>query len=328
MGLFNSTVLEWAIGLVFVYLLLAIICTTVNEWIAGLTSARAKTLMQAIEQLLDNQNTSDPTRSFLEHFYAHPLITGVLKPGTGPLEDRHPSYLTASTFATVVMDLATSTQPGSISFADLEKGVMGLPDGDVKTALAALIQTAHGDLNRAQRNIEQWFDHSMQRVSGWYKKRVQIVTVCVAAALTIITNADTIRIGQILWTNGTVRSTIVAKAEKRAESGTSGATVEYPDKNNPLKPVFKPSKDELDALQFVLGWSKVDLTSWEGWVSRLFGWILSIAAVSLGAPFWFDLLSKLVNIRNAGQKPDHSDTRSAPQTSPPAPAPATSGGAS
>jgi hypothetical protein len=38
-------------------------------------------------------------------------------------------------------------------------------------------------------------------------------------------------------------------------------------------------------------------------LQKLIGWGLSAIAISLGAPFWFDLLSKLVNLRHSGQKP-------------------------
>lgn len=310
MGLLNSTVLDWAIGIVFVYLLLAIICTTVNEWIAGIGALRAKTLAKGIGQLLDNQQASDAA-SFLEEFYKHPLISGMLKPGkTGT--DAHPSYLPSRTFATAVMDLATKGIQGSIKFSDLEDGAKKLPDGDVKRALLSLLQNANGDLDRAQKNIEQWFDDSMERVSGWYKRHTQVITVCVAMALTILTNADTMRIARILWTNATVRAVIVQagqnKSETRKEADAQTASVEYP-KNDPMHPVvkLKAQKDELDKLKLVLGWSGEKLCDWKAWPSRLLGWILSIVAISLGAPFWFDTLNKLMNIRNAGKKPTNSD---------------------
>lgn len=132
-----------------------------------------------------------------------------------------------------------------------------------------------------------------------------------AAVLTIGTNADTMRIGRLLWTSGTLRATIVEKAKSRAETGKEAATrtesVEYPDKNNPLRPVFKPSRDELDALKPLLGWNGEDLHDGGKWPPRLVGWVLSIIAISMGAPFWFDTLSKLMNVRNAGQKPKKSD---------------------
>jgi hypothetical protein len=42
------------------------------------------------------------------------------------------------------------------------------------------------------------------------------------------------------------------------------------------------------------------------WLARLLGWMLTILAISLGAPFWFDMLNKLVNVRSAGKSPDEA----------------------
>ncbi len=326
MGLFNSTVLDWAIGIVFVYLLLAIICTTINEWIAGLTSVRAATLSQAIGQLLDEQKTA--TGSFLADFYKHPLISGMMSPGKTP-SSGHPSYLPSRTFATAVMDLATAGVQGSISFADLESGAKNLPDGDVKTALLALLQNANGDLLRVQKNIENWFDDAMERASGWYKRRTQIVTILVASLLTIATNADTVRIAHLLWTNSTLRATLVEKAKNRTETGAEAsnrpAAVSYPKKDEPLHPVYQAKADELTAIRPLLGWDIKEACDWKTWPSRLLGWFLSITAISLGAPFWFDLLKKLMSIRNAGSKPPTS-AENAAKAPPPNPAPASAGG--
>lgn len=308
MGLFNSTVLDVVIGIVFVYLLLAIMCTTINEWIAGMWSLRAKNLAKGIQQLLDQQPGTDGTRTFLEQFYAHPLISSMVAPGKKPSEE-HPSYLPARTFANVIMDLVTSFKPGSISFTDLETGIKALPPGDVRTTLLALIQNAKGNLDLAQKSIEQYFDNTMERVSGWYKRRTQLIIVIIAALLTIGTNADTLRIGRLLWTNSTLRAELVERAKSR--TGTPGATVEYPDKNKPLSPVFKPSKEELKDLSSLLGWSGQNLRDGWAWPPRVLGWVLSIVAISLGAPFWFDTLNRLMNVRNAGKKPEDSNNPAA-----------------
>ena len=302
MGFLNSTVLDVAVGLVFVFLLLAIICTTTNEWISGIFNLRGKTLGTAITQLLDNQKNGSGN-SFLLDFYAHPLIAGMVAPGKNA-SSGHPSYLSSRTFATAVMDLATAGKPGSISFADLETGIKSLPDGDVKTALLALIQSAEGDLDKAQKYIEQWFDDTMQRASGWYKRHLQVVTLSTAIVLTLATNADTLRIGHLLWTSPTERALLVSEAQNRVTAASRQTQIEYPDKNNPLNPVQKPTPDELKTLQSLLGWSGELPKGFWGWVWRVCGWLLSIIAISLGAPFWFDLLSKLMNVRSAGQKPE------------------------
>jgi hypothetical protein len=309
MGLFNSIVLDWAIGIVFVYLLLAIICTTINEWIAGATKVRSKTLEKAIAQLLDNQPSGTApgaVDSFLRQFYAHPLITGMMAPNrTGAAA--HPTYLEARTFATTVMDLATPGKPGTITFADLADGIGHLPNGDVRTALLALIQNAAGNLDIAQKNIEQWFDDTMERTSGWYKRRTELVTVLVAVLLTVGTNADTVRIGRILWTHPTMRALMVEEAKSHQQQITST------DKDNPRD---EASRDDLDKLSLLLGWSGENLKDWPAWPSRLLGWFLTATAISLGAPFWFDLLNKFMNLRNAGKKPAGNAGKQDPKPQP------------
>ena len=97
---------------------------------------------------------------------------------------------------------------------------------------------------------EQWFDDTMDRASGWYKRRIQLITIIIALFLTVLTNADTVTITYSLWKNPTLRAMLVEKAKNRTESPQSN--VEYSDKNKPLNPTAKPAKDELDSLQMVL----------------------------------------------------------------------------
>ncbi len=54
-----------------------------------------------------------------------------------------------------------------------------------------------------------------------------------------------------------------------------------------------------------LGWEGVDLRALTPYdlISKLLGFILTALAVSLGAPFWFDMLKKLVSIRSTGARP-------------------------
>jgi hypothetical protein len=297
-GLFNSTTLDVIIGLLFVYLLLAILCTTVNEWVAGWMGLRSKNLQSSLRQLLDSQKGvgNDDVDWFLHEFYEHPLITGMLRPG----DHSHPSYLPARTFATAVIDVVTPQMQGSLGFQDLENGVRNLPDGDVRKALLSLLQNAHGDLQNAQRNIENWFDDTMDRASGWYKRKTQLVTAVLAVAITILANADTIRIVRTLQQGSTERSAVFEKAKIRlAQQGASAS---------PL------SSDEKSALGGLLGWTHEDLSGLskiDPWkmLAMIFGWLLTIVAVSLGAPFWFDVLNKLMNIRNAGGKPEKGETQ-------------------
>ncbi|MGA7292271.1 MAG: hypothetical protein WBW85_07020 [Terriglobales bacterium] len=314
--MFNSITLDVVIGLVFVYLLLAIMCSTINEWFAGLLKTRASNLSTALKQLLDNQPASSSgVTTFLQQFYKHPLISGMQLPGkTTPeqlTERAHFAYLSARTFATTIMDLATPQKKGTITYQDLQQGLVAMPDGDVRTALLALIQNANGDLAKAQKNIENWFDDSMDRASGWYKRQAALITVVIAVFLTVLSNADTIAIVRTLWKNPTDRALLVQKAQNRVgEDLQPTVSVTYANKDNPLQPtaIRKVTTDEAKALGDVLGWKRdAPRLSELGWLQHLFGWFLTAVAVSLGAPFWFDILNKLINIRNAGKKPPTSD---------------------
>jgi hypothetical protein len=324
-GLFGSTVLDVAVGLIFVYLLLAIICTSLNEWIAGILGLRAKTLELGIRQLLDQQprpaRPGDPATGstdkdwLIAEFYKHPLVTGMKK------GDQHPSYIPARTFATTLMDIVSGPE-SQLTFASLQAGINNLPPGDVKTALTTLLRAGGSTLHEAQKSIETWFDDSMDRVSGWYKRKVQLNTVIIALLLAFVTNADTLRIATTLWHNPELRAEGVKLAEQRAEASKNGTdpaeanapTVEttYPDPSNPLNPKIQPvTQAERAFLTNLLGWEGAPHFQGIGSgdtakaiLLMVLGWLLTGIAVSLGAPFWFDILNKFINIRGSGKAPN------------------------
>lgn len=350
-GLFGSSVLDLAIGLAFIYLLLAIICTAINEWVAGCLKTRGKLLARGIAGLLDGQPVPGAT-NLLNAFYDHPLIGGLMggtaaaqpaqpaaqqQPAatqTPPIQaapkpawsGRHPSYIPARTFSAVLLHLMTPTVAGTSKFEEVCDGLAAMPDGKVKRALLALAKDARGDLDTFQRRIEAWYDDAMDRVTGSYKRQTQLWTIAIALALTVTTNADTLHIARRLWTDPALRSEAVADATiRRAEPPPSieSAAVVYKDRD-PLKPskpkppaaggagaggaeaTISPTEQEL--LGKVLGWHADAMSANSGidWFERIVGWILSIVAISLGAPFWFDTLNRFMNVRSAGRSPDEA----------------------
>jgi hypothetical protein len=54
-------------------------------------------------------------------------------------------------------------------------------------------------------------------------------------------------------------------------------------------------------------WSNVKGQSAGNWGAKIVGWLITALAVTLGAPFWFELLSKLVNVRGSGPKPSRPE---------------------
>jgi hypothetical protein len=305
-GILGSAVLEVAIGMALLYLLLALFCTTVNEWIDGIFGMRSSMLKKAIGQLLANQAGTPrpaaqaaaagagaapaaapaPAPDFVTQFYEHPIVAKMMGES-----GRHFSYLPARSFATAVMDLVTPGTQGRIQIADLENGIKSLPDGSVKRALLAAIQNAGDNLAVAQKNIEGWFDDTMARVSGWYKRFTQKCTIVMALLFAIAINADTLHIARTLWMDPTLRAQLVEQAKARAAqpSPTGSSTL--------------PSAEEKTLAAFV-GWSADLPGDTASWFQRIMGWLLTAIAVSLGAPFWFDTLNRVMNLRNAGKSPD------------------------
>jgi hypothetical protein len=250
-GFLGSAMLEAAIGASLIYFILAAFCTTVNEWLARMVNARASNLRAAIRQLLNDQSIAEG-RSFLDAFYAHPLIGGLMREGA------HPPYIPARSFSNVLIDLATAHVEGPVTFADLETGIGNLPPGAVRTSLLALIQNTERDVARAQASFEAWFDDAMGRASNWYKQRAQFWNGAIAVGITLILNADTLNMLYRFRLDPAMR--------------------------------LHPGN--------VLGWDGVALTGNFGfWFSRIVGWCLTIAAVSLGSPFWFDVLKKFSSFR-------------------------------
>ena len=312
MGLFNSTVLEVVIGVIFVYLLLSILCTSANEWVAAMTRRRGEMLRKGIRQILENQGVGNDgnTNAFLQEFYKHPLIANLKH------DKNHPAYIAPRTFVAVVTDLLTAAKPGSIQFADFEAGAKALPEGDVKKSILALVQRANQNFESVQVAVEGWFNDAMDRVNGWYKRRTQMWTIIIALVLVLISNANTIEIVRKLNRDPVLRSAVVEEAKVRAQKPRPTISVEYKDEDDPTNPTITKnegnqlSQTEQDLLGQTLGWRDnvfydANGNRWSSrvWLERLIGWLLTLLAVSLGAPFWFDILNKIVNVRFAGKSP-------------------------
>jgi cell division septation protein DedD len=207
--IFGSTLLEVAIGVVFVYLLVSILCSALNELIEAWLKYRARYLEEGIRKLL-----SDP--GLAESFFEHPLIK--------PLGER-PSYIPARTFSLALWNIATSAGAQgeaaaagvTQNLADIRKFLGSLPDdkyGKIKVSLLTLIDEAGNDLNKARANVEGWYDDAMDRVSGWYKRRTHFILIVIGLVAAFVLNIDTIQITKALLYNDTLRKSVADAAQK------------------------------------------------------------------------------------------------------------------
>jgi hypothetical protein len=211
--LFGSTLLEVAIGMIFVYLLLSLLCSALNELIESFIKFRARDLEKGIVKLLNDKDLA-------AEFFEHPLVK--------PLGD-NPSYIPARTFSLALWNIATTkTAQGeavaagvSQDLAEIRGMIAGVQDArlqNIKRALLTLIDEAGGDINKARANVEQWYNDAMDRVSGWYKRRTHWILIVLGLLAALAFNVDTITVVKGLWFNDALRTSVVAAAEDYAKA--------------------------------------------------------------------------------------------------------------
>jgi hypothetical protein len=134
----------------------------------------------------------------------------------------------------------------------------------------------------------------MDRASGWYKRYVQWWLLVLALAFSIGLNVNAFTVAERLWKDDALRASVVQQAQK-AVGDTQAQT---PQSATP-KAVAKQI-DDIEELKLPIGWTDPN-TGGEFW-ARLAGWLVTAAAITLGAPFWFDVLGKLARVRSTGNR--------------------------
>lgn len=175
--------------------------------------------------------------------------------------------------------------------------------------------------------IAEWFDLQMENVTGSYKRQSQSILFLLSLCFCMLLNADTIMMANVLWSDPVVRQAVVEEATAMVKNaGTNAASTNF--STDALNTAIDDSLPCSGCIQasaqvaadnarrkrpFLIGWERSTSAAYEeirsmpydlkGWFYKCIGILMTTILVSLGAPFWFDLLSKLVNIRNDGLKP-------------------------
>lgn len=310
-----GSVLPVILGLVFIYFVFSTVVGKVNEFVSTRLGWRARDLEKWLQQTLDppgGEGQDQPLVS-TDRFKSSSLITSITKHGA-----RHklPSYISPRTFSLAILDLMA---PGDqqVTSVDQVKSVLAeLPDGHpAKAPLLRLAIEAGDDLTVLRAGIEGWFNDSMARVSGWYKRRVQRWLLVYAIVVTVALNVDTVVITRILWGQDAVREAVVAQAGRQ---GAQDVPAEKRDDAANLKDISSQVA-EVSRLGVPIGWAAQHsddprhLPSW-GWEIplKLLGLAITVGALSLGAPFWFDLLNKIAKLRSTGDRPSTGPSQPTP----------------
>jgi hypothetical protein len=226
--MFNSSVLDIAIGLVLVYLLISVVLTSVSEAIEAILKSRAADLEHALGELFQGNN------AMLRSFYEHPLISGLYRGAyrPGPLVAA-PVAAAAGTEGEAAAPAAEAAAPASAAAAAPDQGSHGnLPSYIPREAFSAAVMdllhskggeqlqqavqalaTRHGlDPAATRRALEGWYDGAMDRASGWFKRRTQFRLFFLGLAIAVIGNVNSVTIAQYLAANQEAREGLVQMA--------------------------------------------------------------------------------------------------------------------
>ena len=376
--MFGSQILEVAIGVIFIFILTSIICSVVREGIEAWMKTRAAFLERGIRELLNDKPGTGLAKSFYEHPLIYSLFAAEYKPPKDPYSKpwawtagrELPSYIPTKNFALALMDMAArgpqtdaaSSDPEAprISLESIRQNVGNLDNPAVQRVVLTALDTAQGDLNQAQANLEAWYDSGMDRVSGWYKRSSQWVIFWIGLFAAVTLNINTITIADYLSHNDVARKALVARAEAAAQDPAFRRAVKSSQDSAAQR--YSYARKELDSLALPIGWANgwgapnanlhkwkdlfgagqpkeagaatsgqaqagrpaVEFELWNHVFGPVFGWLLTALAAMLGAPFWFDVLNKVMVIRSTVKpheksQEEASEDRQLPPPAAPAP---------
>jgi hypothetical protein len=222
-----------------------------------------------------------------------------------------------------------------LSQLDNAAGPANLKEGATRSQKSFLTSLTEqtSDLSSLTDAIERWYNSYMDRVTGWYKRNIKIVVLAVGVVVTVGFNVDTIHIVRAASTDPALRARLNALGDELLKDSVVNRVVQeqgdqsyFDDYVNDESFAGKTTEEKnlvRDSLAAaILGKDQSELlhmtsivNEWNlpvGWGIKkdhsllwtIIGWVITALALSAGAPFWFDMLKRLVNIRNAGVKPD------------------------
>ena len=187
-------------------------------------------------------------------------------------------------------------------------------------------------LAKARESVESWFNDSMDRVSGAFKRYSQVVALIIGLIVALLLNVDSIDLTLYLWREPAVRQALAENA----------AQFELPQDQLEADPeqALQDFRKQFAGLSLPIGWGvnggqsaaiadancqlfprvgqsfgipvigsrycivPPQSTNQTNILLKLLGIFLTALAARQGAPFWFDILKRFVNLRSTGAKPD------------------------
>lgn len=390
----GNVALDIFIGIVFVYLLYSLLATIIMEFIATFLGLRARNLNFALKRMLQDERQCKKIWKFFRRLWTSVIKIGgysinfespelyndfIKQPTIKYLSSGSifsmPSYLTSQNFAKALVDTLKKNSEQENLLERIKTGITGLPVGsDTRKHLESLLEDANNDLQKFRLFLEKWFDNTMERCIGWYKKNTQLLLLIIGFMVAVTFNANTFHIIRKLSKDEKAREQLVMLSasylkenqdviEKLDSLKKSDAV--FPSKFDTLLSIKEDLRNDIARANSVisLSWPRMDsirIESISGGMSNremvridkkdstkgvycpadvdkilfekalekdkegaivqsehnhvyfrkgryfrsmvwknFWGYLVTALFISLGAPFWFDLLNKVIKLRTS-----------------------------
>lgn len=329
----NIPILDLVVGMIFIYFLFSIISSSAVEMILSGMKIRSEILGRWLLTIFNKPITQPDGEQVPlgQAIMDHCAITALSKDGKAP------SYIGAKNFTSALLekvtyaanpknvaanidDLMNAIQQSSVLPTDLQRLLLTYAN-EAKQTYAAVEKKTASEIDIFKNKIEHWYDTNMDRITGRLKLQyARPFTLAVAIATTLLLNADSIAIAKFLYGNPQVSKELAAQAiATTSDSNTikmvnalrlpanDTAQLSQDSLINTIKKdvaQIKSTKAVLTAY-IPLGWNDDDFKGnvCMKMLKHVPGWAMTVLAIVMGAPFWFDLLNKIANLRGSGAKP-------------------------
>jgi hypothetical protein len=285
---------------------MSLLASFLNEAWVDRFNYRGRFLRRMLDEIF-----SDPiNRDFTSLLYKHPLIAALFEKGK-----KLPVYIPTHFFSRALVEtMADYSEKQKIVFEqdketlDINPVIQDSPQGLFDKYKEAVKDLKHSQLkillhsflmnatNKGEllKESENWFEAYMTQGSYWYKAKMQTRLFIVSIFLVIFTQFDVIITTQQIFNNDILRERISNVAILFSQENKSVSSVDAQS--------AKEIMDELKKdIKLPIGWDSQPFQ-----LRNIFGWLLSAVLISFGAPFWFDLLGKIVNVRKISSAPSNS----------------------
>jgi hypothetical protein len=280
-------VLEVVIGLVVVYYVLGMVVSTITQVVMESLETRGAALERYLKKIAGDKVvdlTSLPQIRALQPI-RYENWWSVFGAST---EAKKLEKIPAPILVDAFFDMTGLTGVKDVSAAELTNLIGKLPDSEGKQAMLSWIQQDVTDINDLRHRTNAYFTGLMDQAAATFKANARSFVIIFSIAVTLLFGTDSIQLANELWKNSELRTIAAAQANAVAQQGGDNADL-------------TSMINQLSALSLRIGWwqtqalpqdaTPLDMAKFL--VLKFIGLAITVAAVSQGSSFWYDILKKV-----------------------------------